>query len=93
MNVELLKAALSEIGLTEDKSSPSWPYDLFEVRYGEIRNFAAEVVADCAKLEHRVFKPESSWHDLACAYIVVLDQWRRSQNTAKALMKSRHLTG
>lgn len=89
MNADLLASALSEIGhpSVKDRSSPSWPYEAFEVRYGEIRGYAAETISDAVKTEHLLSEPEQRRVDLAAAYLMVLEQWRRSQNTVKALQK------
>ena len=80
MNRELLKAALCETGQLPDRSSPSWPYEVFTLRYDEIRAYAAETIAEAAKVEHLLSDPEQRRVDLAAAYIMVLEQWRRSQN-------------
>jgi len=79
---ELLKDALAEIGhpSVKDRSNPSWDYEVFNLRYGEIRDYAVSMVGEAASLEHLLSDPVQRHLDLASAYIVVMDQWRRCQN-------------
>lgn len=86
---DLLRDALSEIGhpAVEDRSSPRWPFETFQARYGDIKDYASELISEAVTLEHLISEPQQRQIDLASAYIVVLDQWRRSQNTVKALKK------
>lgn len=83
----LLKDALAEIGhpAVTDRSSPSWDYEAFCLRYPHIHLNASELVSDAAKLEHLLSAPEQKHLDLACAYLIVLDQWRRCRNALKVM--------
>lgn len=88
MEVQLLKDALGEI--TGQTGSPSWDYSVFMLRYPSLKEYASEVVQAAEKLFQNNIKPSEPKErqiELAAAYLIVLDQWRRSQNTARLYAK------
>lgn len=81
--MQLLKDALAELS---GQQSPLWDHSVFSLRYSNVEEYATDILKNAEmtfKNDIKPSAPQEGLIELAAAYIIAMEQWKRSTSLSE----------